>query len=156
MRKLEIFVNEKLKVNKRSGVPNLISIIESTNREEFTLQLKNLQDYLKNDSGLPIAELEDCTNNLKKVDEKYQNSNDTFLWVYSHIIYYGTWDELYSIFWSRRKTGIKNYAYETEGFNNFCCDNAELQQGGGIFIITENDELMRQIDVLKKKSEKPA
>ncbi len=154
MRKLEIFVNEKLKVNKRSGVPNLISIIESTNREEFTLQLKNLRDYLKNDSGLPIAEMEDCENNSKKVDEKYQNSNDTFLLVYSHLIYYGTWDELYSVFWSRRKNGIKNYAYEMEGFNNFCVDNEVLQQGRGIFVITENDELMRQIDVLKKKSEK--
>ena len=41
MRKLETYINEKLKVTKGSGVPNLLSILESTNREEFNLQLKN-------------------------------------------------------------------------------------------------------------------
>ena len=35
MRKLETYINEKLKVTKGSGVPNLISIIASNNREEF-------------------------------------------------------------------------------------------------------------------------
>ena len=80
MRKLETYINEKLKVTKGSGVPNLISIIESNNREEFNLQLKNLLEYLKDDSDLPIADLEDIENGrFKKIDLKYQNINDTFL-----------------------------------------------------------------------------
>lgn len=33
MRKLETYINEKLKVTKGSDVPSLISILESTNRE---------------------------------------------------------------------------------------------------------------------------
>ena len=60
MRKLETYINEKLKVTKGSGVPNLISIIASNNREEFNLQIKNLLEYLQADSDLPIADLADA------------------------------------------------------------------------------------------------
>ena len=59
MRKLETFVNEKLRITKGSSVLNLISILESTNKEEFMLQCENLLEYLKDDSNLPMAELED-------------------------------------------------------------------------------------------------
>ena len=58
MRKLETYVNEKLRVTKASGVPSLISILESTNRKEYNLQCENLLAYLKDDSGSPIAELD--------------------------------------------------------------------------------------------------
>ena len=86
MRKLETYINEKLKVTKGSGVPNLISIIASNNREEFNLQIKNLLEYLKDDSDLPIADLEDIENgHFKKIDSKYKNRNDTFLYV-SHLL----------------------------------------------------------------------
>ena len=55
MRKLETYVNEKLKVTKSSAVPDLISFLESKDKEEFDPKCKQLLEYLKNDSNLPIA-----------------------------------------------------------------------------------------------------
>ena len=153
MRKLETYINEKLKVTKGSGVPNLISILESANREEFNLQLKKLLEYLKDDSDLPIADLEDGQNGYKKLDMKYQNRNDTFLWVENTLIYYGTWDESYSTYWSRNNNIVKTITNGREGFKDFICTDREIMQSKGVFIITENEELMKQIDILKKKAD---
>ena len=153
MRKLEEFVIEKLKVTKGSDVPNLLSILDSTNREEFNLQLKNLLEYLKDDSDLPIADLEEVHDDLKKLDEKYQNGNDTFLWVTDKLMQYGTWDELYSVYWSRANNSIRNYNSGVEGFKSFLCYYTERLYSKGVFILTENKELMKQIDILKKKAE---
>ena len=153
MRKLEEFVIEKLKVTKGSGIPNLLSILESTNREEFNLQLINLLECLKDDSNLPIADLEEVHDDLKKLDEKYQNGNDTFLWVTDKLMQYGTWDELYSVYWSRANNSIRNYNSGVEGFKSFLCYYTERLYSKGIFILTENKELMKQIDILKKKAE---
>ena len=153
MRKLEEFVIEKLKVTKGLGVPNLLSILESANREEFNLQLKKLLEYLKEDSDLPIADLEDGQNGYKKLDMKYQNRNDTFLWVENTLIYYGTWDESYSTYWSRNNNIVKTITNGREGFKDFICTDREIMQSKGVFIITENEELLKQIDILKKKAE---
>ena len=153
MRKLETYINEKLKVTKGSGVPNLISILESVNREEFNLQLKKLLEYLKDDSDLPIADLEDGQTGYKKLDMKYQNRNDTFLWVENTLIYYGTWDESYSTYWSRNNNIVKTITNRREGFKDFICTDREIMQSKGVFIITENEELLKQIDILKKKAE---
>ena len=153
MRKLEEFVIEKLKVTKGSGIPNLLSILESTNREEFNLQLINLLECLKDDSNLPIADLEEVHDDLKKLDEKYQNGNDTFLWVTDKLMQYGTWDELYSVYWSRANNSIRNYNSGVEGFKSFLCYYTERLYSKGVFILTENKELMKQIDNLKKKAE---
>lgn len=153
MRKLETYVNEKLKVTKGSGVPNLLLLLECTNIEEFNLQLRNLLEYLKNDSDLPIASLEEVENDLKRLDKKYQNGNDTFLWVNNRLMQYGTWDELYSLYWSRANNSIRNYNSGVEGFKAFLCYDDERPYSKGVFIITENDELMKQIDILKKKAE---
>ena len=153
MRKLEEFVIEKLKVTKGSGIPNLLSILESTNREEFNLQLINLLECLKDDSNLPIADLEEVHDDLKKLDEKYQNGNDTFLWITDKLMQYGTWDELYSVYWSRANNSIRNYNSGVEGFKSFLCYYTERLYSKGVFILTENKELMKQIDILKKKAE---
>ena len=153
MRNLETYINEKLKVTKGSGVPNLLSILESANREEFNLQLKKLLEYLKEDSDLPIADLEDDQNGYKKLDMQYQNRNDTFLWVENRIIYYGTWDESYSTYWSRNNNIVKTITNGREGFKDFVCTDREIMQCKGVFIITENEELLKQIDILKKKAE---
>ena len=153
MIKLEEFVIEKLKVTKGSGIPNLLSILESTNREEFNLQLINLLECLKDDSNLPIAELEEVHDDLKKLDEKYLNGNDTFLWVTDKLMQYGTWDELYSVYWSRANNSIRNYNSGVEGFKSFLCYYTERLYSKGVFILTENKELMKQIDILKKKAE---
>ena len=153
MRKLETYINEKLKVTKGSGVSNLLSILESDNREEFNLQLKKLLEYLKEDSDLPIADLEDGQNSYKKLDMKYQNRNDTFLWVENTLIYYGTWDESYSTYWSRNNNIVKTITNGREGFKDFICTDREIMQSKGVFIITENEELLKQIDILKKKAE---
>ena len=153
MRKLETYINEKLKVTKGSGVPNLISIIASNNREEFNLQIKNLLKYLKDDSDLPIAELDGYQNDFKILGTKYKNGNDTFLWVSNNLIYYGTWDESYSTYWSRNNNIAKTITNGREGFKDFICTDSEIMQSKGVFIITENPVLMKQIDILKKKAE---
>ena len=152
MRKLEAFVNEKLRVTKASGVPSLISILESTNIKEYNLQCENLRKYLIDDSDLPIAELKGYRNDLKSLDTKYQNGNDTFLWV-GEIIFYGTWDDMHSMYWSSSTNGVKIHHINYEGFKNFVCNDQEIMQSKGVFIITENDDLMEQIDILMKKSE---
>ena len=153
MIKLEEFVIEKLKVTKGSGIPNLLSILESTNREEFNLQLINLLECLKDDSNLPIADLEEVHDDLKKLDEKYQNGNDTFLWVTDKLMQYGTWDELYSVYWSRANNSIRNYNSGVEGFKSFLCYYTERMYSKGVFILTENKELMKQINYLMQKAE---
>ena len=153
MRKLEEFVIEKLKVTKGSGIPNLLSILESTNREEFNLQLINLLECLKDDSNLPIADLEEVHDDLKKLDEKYQNGNDTFLWVTDKLMQYGTWDELYSVYWSRANNSIRNYNSGVEGFKSFLCYYTERLYSKGVFILTENKELMKQINYLIQNAE---
>ena len=153
MIKLETYINEKLKVTKGSCVPNLISIISSNNREVFNLRFKNLLEYLKDDSDLPIADLEDFEHDLKKIDSKYKNRNDTFLYVYGGLIDYGTWDEMYSIYWSRVNNSVRNFNNGMEGFKDFITDDTELKHSKGVFIITENVDLMEQIDILKKKAE---
>ena len=152
MKKLEEFVIEKLRVTKGSGVPNLLSILDSTNSPDYTDQCKNLLDYLKDDSDLPIAELNDYQYNLKRLDRKYQNSNDVFLYV-GDIIFYGTWDKMFTMQWYGLKTGVRNYTNGKEGFKDFVCNDKEIMKSKGIFIITENKELTRQIDILMKKSE---
>ncbi len=153
MKKLEEFVIEKLKVTKGSGVPNLLSMLECTNIEEFNLQLRNLLEYLKDDSNLPMADLEEVQNDLKKLDEKYQNGNDTFLWVNDKLMQYGTWDELYSVYWSRANNSIRNYNSGVEGFKTFLCYDVEMSYSKGVFVITENKELMKQINYLMQKAE---
>lgn len=153
MRKLETYINEKLKVTKGSGVPNLISIIASNNRKEFKLQLKNLLEYLKDDSDLPIAELDGYQNDFKILAAKYKNGNDTFLWVRNNFIYYGTWDESYSVYWSRNNNVVKVITNGREGFKDFVCTDREIIQSKGVFIITKHEELMKQIDILKKKAD---
>ena len=152
MRKLETYINEKLKVTKGSGVPSLISIITSNNREEFNLQLKTLLEYLKDDSDLPIAELDGYQNDFKILGTKYKNGNDTFLWVRNNFIYFGTWDESYSAYWSRNNV-VKVITNGRDGFKDFITDDTELKHSKGVFIITENEELMKQIDILKKKAD---
>ena len=153
MRKLETYINEKLRVTKGSDVPNLLSILESSNKAEFNLQLKNLLEYLKDDSDLPIAELDGYQNDFKILGTKYKNGNDTFLWVNNRFIYFGTWDESYSAYWSRNNNIVKTITNGREGFKDFVCTDREIMQSKGVFIITEDEDLMEQIDILKKKAD---
>lgn len=153
MRKLETFVNEKLRVIKGPTVPNLIAIVESKDRKEFDSRCQELLEYLKNDSDLPVAELKDWQNGLKKLARKYRNSYDAFLWVFENFICYGTWDSMYSMYWSRLNKLVKNYINGGDGFKDFACNDKEITESKGVFIITENKEFMEQIDILKQKSE---
>ena len=152
MRKLETFVNEKLRVTKGPTVPDLIAIVESKDRKEFQSRCKQLSEYLNNDSDLPLAELKDWQNGLKKLARKYKTSYDTFLWCFQDFIIYGTWDDMYNVYWSRIKEGVKNYN-DGGGFSDFSTNDAEISESGGVYIITENKELLEQIDILKQKSE---
>ena len=154
MIKLETYVNEKLKVTKSSGIPNLISFLESKTKQEFDSKYKRLLDYLKNDSDLPIAELENWKNGIIRLSRKYENSNDTFLWVdYSTGVFYGTYDDVYGIIYSKLKPGIINYTSHVKGFKDVLLDDKDISASGGIFIITENEVLMEQIDYLIKNAE---
>ena len=154
MIKLETYVNEKLKVTKSSGIPNLISFLESKTKQEFDSKYKRLLDYLKNDSDLPIAELENWKNGIIRLSRKYENSNDTFLWVdYSTGVFYGTYDDVYGIIYSKLKPGIINYTSHIKGFKDVLLDDKDISASGGVFIITENEVLMEQIDYLIKNAE---
>ena len=150
---LETFVNEKLKVTKSSTVPDLISFLESKTKKEFEPKCKQLLEYLKNDSDLPMAELKVLKTGFKQLLREYENGHDTFLWVNNRLMQYGTWDELYSLYWSRANNSIRNYNSGVEGFKNFLCYDDERSYSKGVFVITENKELMKQIDYLMRKAE---
>ena len=155
MRKLETFVNEKLRVAKSSFKPDLIVIAESKTKQEFDSKYKRLLDYLKNDSDLPTAELEVRKTGFKQLLREYENSNDTFLWVtYPDRFFYGTWDDTYCITYSAVKNSVKNYTSSViKGFKDLVFDNEEISKSGGVYVITENSELMKQIDYLIQKVE---
>ena len=154
MRKLETYVNEKLKVTKSSSVPDLISFLESKDKEEFDPKCKQLLEYLKNDSNLPIAEVEYWKNGFSRLSRKYENTHDTFLKVsYSDGFFYGTWDDTYGLTYSTIKNGIKNYISTIKGFKELLFDNDAISESEEVYIITKNKELMEQIDYLMQKVE---
>ena len=155
MRKLETYVNEKLKVTKSSSVPDLISFLESKDKEEFDSKCKQLLEYLTNDSNLPIAEVEYLKNGFSRLSRKYENTHDTFLKVsYSDGFFYGTWDDTYGLTYSTIKNGIKNYTSSViKGFKELIFDNETISESGEVYIITKNKELMKQIDYLMQKVE---
>ena len=154
MRKLETYVNEKLRVTKGSGIPNLISFLESKTKKEFDSNCEQLIEYLKNDSDLPIAELENWKNSIIRLSRKYENTNDTFLWVdYSTGVFYGTYNDVYGIIYSKLKPGVRNYTSNVKGFKDVLLDDKEISESGGVYIITENEELMKQINYLMQKAE---
>ena len=86
-------------------------------------------------------------------DNAAEKADDTFLWVRGSLIHYGTWDKMYNMYWSRLIDGVKNYRIDKDGFKNFACDDQDIMESKGVFIITENTELLKQIDILMKKSE---
>ena len=154
---LETFVNEKLKVTKPKTItktipaPDLIALLESKDRNEFNSRCKQLIEYLKKDSNLPIAELEVRETGFKQLLREYKNGNDTFLWVLPECISCGTWDDRYFIYWSQRKRGV-SIERNSIGFNELICNADDIDLSGGIFIITDNDDLVDQIDYLIQKT----
>ena len=151
MRKLETYVNEKLKVTKTSSVPDLIDLLESKDRKEFNSRYLHLLEYLRDDSYLPLAELENSNNGLKVLSTKYAGGYDTFLVILENFIFYGTWDNMYYISWNISTNRVKNSKCD-HGFSDFTTINSEISESGGIYIITENKELMEQIDYLMQKA----
>ena len=150
---LETFVNEKLRVTKGSGIPNLISFLKSKDKKEFDSKSEQLLEYLKKDSDLPIAELEDYKNGIIRLSRKYENSNDTFLKVDYSGVFYGTYDDVYGIIYSKVKPGVINYTSRIKGFKDVLFDDKDISEFGGVFTITENEVLMEQIDYLIKNAE---
>ena len=155
MRTLETYVNEKLRVVKGSFIPDLIAIAESKTKQEFDSKYKRLLDYLKNYSDLPIAELEVSAGSFKKLLREYENSYDTFLAIIEDTIFFGEWGNAGYVSWDDNKGRIEivKLAY---GFSAFVTTGAEISKYGGVYIITENSEFMKQIDILKKKAEQYA
>ena len=156
MRKLEEFVIEKLRVTKRAYTPNLIAILEFKDKKEFDSRSNQLLEYLKNDSDLPIADLEDFENGIKKrkLSKKYENGDDTFLYVQpNERVFFGVWDNMYVIRWFKNDNAAKCYVTNEFGFNELSFDYQELSESEGVFIITENEELLKQVDYVSQKSE---
>lgn len=156
MRKLETYVNEKLRVTKGIATPSLIDLLEAKDESEFDSKCEQLLEYLNNYSNLPIAELEGYKNSFKKLSRKYENTYDTFLWVYQSnhdfSIFYGTWDDIYSIYWSKANNRTINYDVRgVGGFKEFTFNDQEISESGGVYVITENSELVEQIDYLIQK-----
>lgn len=156
MRKLEEFVNEKLRVTKRlvdrSKTPDLKAILNSKDAIDYESRCKQLIDYLNNESNLPVAELIDWNNGLKRISRKYQNTDDIFLCVFETFIFYGTWDNKYSTYWSSLNNGVRNLI-DGDGFSDFSTNDNEISESGGIYIITENKELVKHIDYLIENAE---
>ena len=147
MRKLETYVNEKLRVTKNSTIPDVIDFLESKDEKEFDYRCEQLLEYLKNDSHLPIAELQVRRGGIKEISTKYENGYDTFLVVVDEGIFYGTWDIVYYLSWNNKKGYVENGSYEY-GFSRFTMSDREISDYVGIFIITENKELLEQINYL--------
>ena len=82
---------------------------------------------------------------------KYVGGYDTFLVVLENFIFYGTWDNMYCISWNISTNRVKNSKCD-HGFSDFTTINSEISESGGIYIITENKELMEQIDYLMQKA----
>ena len=152
MIKLETYVNEKLRVTKNSTIPDVIDFLESKDEKEFDYRREQLLEYLKNDSHLPIAELQVRRGGIKEISTKYENGHDAFLVVLEDIIFYGTWDNVYYITWNNKKGYVENGSYEY-GFSRFTMSDREISDYVGVFIITENEVLMEQIDYLIKNAE---
>ena len=150
MRKLETYINEKLRVTKSSREIDLLDFMECKTVKEYESKCLQLMEYLKNDSDLPIAELEEFKPGLKRLSSKYKNTYNTFLWILHWNVVYGTWDNVYSIHWSKNFNKVKNYNTGIDGFKEFGFNNQDISKSGGVFIITENDDLVEQIDTLIK------
>ena len=153
MRKLETYVNEKLRVTKSSYEIDLLALMESKTTEEYESKFLQLIESLKDDSDSTIAELEDFKNGLKMLSIKYKNTYDTFLLLLPWTVCYGTWDNIYCISWSELNNKIKNYKTTIGGFKELRFNDQEMYESGGVFIITKNDELMEQIDYLIQQVE---
>ena len=156
MRKLETFVNEKLRITNRlidrSKTPDLKAILNSKDAIDYESRCKQLIDYLNNESNLPVAELIDWNNGLKRISRKYQNTDDIFLCVFETFIFYGTWDNKYSTYWSSLNNSVRNLI-DGDGFSDFSTNDNEISESGGIYIITENKELVKHIDYLIENAE---
>jgi hypothetical protein len=156
MKKLEEFVNEKLRITKgltdRSATPDLKAILKSKDVNDYESRCKQLIEYLNNGSDLPVAELIDWNNGRKRISRKYQNSDDIFLCVFETFIFYGTWDNKYSTYWSSLNNGVRNLI-DGDGFSDFSTNDSEISESGGIYIITENTELVKHIDYLIEHAE---
>ena len=153
MRKLEEFVIEKLRVTKSSREIDILDLMNCKTVKEYESKCLQLIEDLKNDSDLPIAELEEFKTNLKRLSSKYKNTYDTFLWILPWNVVYGTWDNVYCIQWSDNVAKVKNYNSVIDGFKEIRFTTQEMYESGGVFIITENDDLMEQIDTLMKKNQ---
>ena len=154
MRKLEIYVNEKLKVTNNIYVPDLSALLNSKDMREFNSRYEQLSEYLKNDSDLSIAELEYLKGGPKKLSKKYENTHDTFLWVKEDkYIFYGTWNTAYSLRWSGINNAAKCYNAGAYGFKEFTFNDQEISKSEGVYIITENKELVNQINYLMQTAE---
>ena len=151
MIKLETYVNEKLRVTKNSTIPDLIDFLESKDEKEFDYRCEQLLEYLKNDSHLPIAELQVRRGGIKEISTKYENGYDTFLVIVDEGIFYGTWDIVHYLSWNNNKGYVENGSYEY-GFSRFTMSDREISDYVGVFIITENKELLEQINYLAQNA----
>ena len=152
MIKLETYVNEKLRVTKNSTIiPDVIDFLESKDEKEFDSRCEQLLEYLKNDSNLSIAELQVRKVGFKEISTKYENGYDTFLVVVDEGIFYGTWDIVYYLSWNNLKGYVENGSYEY-GFSRFTMSDREISDYVGVFIITENKELLEQINYLAQNA----
>ena len=151
MIKLETYVNEKLRVTKNSTIPDVIDFLESKDEKEFYSRCEQLLEYLKNDSNLSMAELQVRRRGFKEISTKYENGHDTFLVVVDEGIFYGTWDIVHYLSWNNKKGYVENGSYEY-GFSRFTMSDREISDYVGVFIITENKELLEQINYLAQNA----
>ena len=65
---------------------------------------------------------------------------------------YGTYDNKYSTYWSSLNNSVKNLI-DGDGFSDFSTNDEEISESGGIYIITENTELVKHVEYLIEHAE---
>jgi hypothetical protein len=56
------------------------------------------------------------------------------------------------MYWSSLNNGVRNII-DGDGFSDFSTNNSEISESGGIYIITENTELVKHVEYLKEHGE---
>lgn len=134
MRKLEAFVNEKLKVsNKYVGEINLVDFVNCDNVIEYEALLETLRKEIKENAMLaPIKQMYD---KLYKVVDS--GKNIIYIFINRRAFFIGTYDDMYYVFADRRNKRIIVNSEPNSGFKDFTMNFDEMQQWGGIYYLPE-------------------
>ena len=134
MRKLETFVNEKLKVsNKYVGDFNLVDFVNCDNLIEYEALLETLRKEIKENATL--APIKQGYDKLYTVVDSGKNL--IYIFINKRAFFIGTYDNMYYVFADHRTKRIIVNTEGNYGFKNFSMNDDEMNQWGGVYILPE-------------------